>query len=134
DLFQRALGGRAIDDEEVEALRADGSTFWVRVSARPVPHTAGGIEAFRVTLVDVTARRRAEEALRESELRYRDLYEEAPVAYWYAASDARIHRANRSVAEMFGAPREAILGRTLYDFAADPPRRKPAALELGPPC
>jgi formate hydrogenlyase transcriptional activator len=130
ELFQRALGGSMIDDEEVEALRADGSTFWIRVSARPVPDTAGGIEAFRVTLVDVSARRRAEEALRESELRYRDLYEQAPVAYWYAGDGGRIAQANRAMAEMFGYARESIIGRTLYDFCADTPNGKPKALSV----
>ncbi|MGH7818849.1 MAG: PAS domain S-box protein, partial [Candidatus Binatia bacterium] len=130
ELFQRAFGGEAIDDEEVEAARADGEAFWMRVSARPVRNPTGGIEAFRVTFVDVTARRRAEEALRESERRYRDLYEEAPVGYWHATNDGRIHRANRALAEMFGVPREAIIGRTLHDFAADTTRGKPVTLDL----
>jgi formate hydrogenlyase transcriptional activator len=129
-LFRRALGGSAIDDEEVEALRADGSTFWIRVSSRPVADAAGAIEAFRVTFVDVSARRRAEEALRESEIRYRDLYEQAPVAYWYAGEAGRIAQANRAMAEMFGYPRESIVGRTLYDFCADTPNGKPKALSV----
>ncbi len=129
-LFQRALGGSAIDDEEVEALRADGSTFWIRVSARPVLDAGGAIEAFRVTLVDVSARRRAEQALRESEIRYRDLYEQAPVAYWYAGDGGRIAQANRAMAEMFGYPRESIVGRTLFDFCADTPNGKPKALSV----
>src|SRR5207245_9736890 len=86
--------------------------------------------AFRVTFVDVTARKRVEQALQESETRYRDLYDEAPVAYWYATSEAKIDRANRSMVEMFGSPREQILGRRLYDFAADPLHCKPVALSM----
>ncbi|HSD11894.1 MAG TPA: PAS domain S-box protein, partial [Candidatus Binatia bacterium] len=130
NLFRRALRGNAIDDEEVEALHADGSTFWIRVSARPVADEAGAIEAFRVTFVDVSERKRAEEALRESETRHRDLYEEAPVAYWYAGEAGRIAQANRAMAEMFGYPRESIVGRTLYDFCADTPSGKPKALSV----
>ena len=130
ELLQGALAGATIDEEEIEAVRADGSTFWIRVSARPVADAAGEISAFRVTFVDVTARKRAEQALQESETRYRDLYDEAPVAYWYATSEAKIDRANRSMEEMFGYPREQILGRRLYDFAADTPHGKPVALSM----
>ncbi len=75
-------------------------------------------------------RQRVERVLRESELRYRDLYEEAPVAYWHATYEGRIDRANRAMAEMLGVSLEQIVGRTLYDFAADTPRGKPATLAL----
>ena len=129
-LFARALAGDAIDDEEVEALRKDGSQFWLGVSARSVVGPTGEVEAFRVTLVDVTARRRAEEALRDSETRFRDFYEKAPVAYWHAHNDGRIERANRAMEDMLGIPRAEIIGRTLYDFAADTPDGKPKTVEL----
>ena len=130
ELFRRALGGEAIDEEEVEALRRDGSRFWIRVSARAVVAESGDVEAFRVTLVDVTARREAENALRESETRFRDFYEEAPLAYWHASSDGRIERVNRAMEEMLGVPRAEIVGRTLYDFAADTPDGKPKTATL----
>jgi formate hydrogenlyase transcriptional activator len=129
-LFRHVLDGHAIDDEEVEALRAGGSTFWIRVSARPVIDAAGAIEALRVTFVDVSERRRAEQALRESEIRYRDLYDEAPVAYWFAGQEGRIAQVNRAMAEMFGHPRESIVGRTLHDLSADTPNGKAKALSL----
>ena len=76
-------------------------------------------------------RMRAEAMLRESEEAYRDLYEEAPVAYWYATHEAKIDRANRAMAEMLGVSREEIIGRRLYDFAADTPHGKPVALAIG---
>jgi formate hydrogenlyase transcriptional activator len=75
-------------------------------------------------------RQHVEQALRESELRYRDLYEEAPVAYWYATNEGRIDRANNAMAQMLGVPLERIVGHTLSDFAADTPRGKPATLAL----
>ena len=92
-----------------------------------------GLPILRIFAMRVCAeleRERIDRKLRESEIRYRDLYEEAPVAYWYAGEAGRIAEANRAMAEMFGHPREAIVGRTLYDFCADTPNGKPKALSV----
>ena len=129
-LYKRFLLGEVIDDVEVEAHRADGQVAWLSVSFRPLRDEAGNLTAARTALVDVTERKVAQEKLRQSELRYRDLYEEAPVAYWYATAEGRIDNANRTMAELLGVPRERIVGRTLYDFAADTPHGKPVTLEL----
>ncbi len=68
--------------------------------------------------------------MRENERLFRDLYEEAPVAYWYITQEGKIDRANRAMAEMFGRPREFFVGRTLHDLYANTPRGIPAALEV----
>jgi len=68
--------------------------------------------------------------LRESERLFRDLYDEAPVAYWYITQEGKIDRVNRAMAEMFGRPREFFVGRTLHDLYANTPRGIPAALEV----
>ena len=44
----------------------------------------------------------AEEALRQSEERYRDLYEKAPLAYFSVGTDGRIKRLNRHAEELLG--------------------------------
>jgi PAS domain S-box-containing protein len=68
--------------------------------------------------------------LRENEGLFRDLYDEAPVAYWHITHEGRIERVNRAMAEMFGRPREFFVGRTLHDLYADSPRGIPAAVEV----
>jgi formate hydrogenlyase transcriptional activator len=68
--------------------------------------------------------------LRENERLFRDLYDEAPVAYWYITQEGKIDRVNRAMAEMFGRPREFFVGRTLHDLYANTPRGIPAALEV----
>jgi PAS domain S-box-containing protein len=47
-------------------------------------------------------RLRAEQKLRDSEQRYRDLYDEAPIAYIYEALDSRFVRANRAACALLG--------------------------------
>ena len=66
-------------------------------------------------------RARTEAALRESEERYRDLYDEAPVAYLSLDTNAHILRANRQAAELFGCPLDQLLGRLVFDLLADTP-------------
>jgi PAS domain S-box-containing protein len=62
-------------------------------------------------------RLRAERQLAESEVRYRDLYENAPVAYWVIAPGGRIINANRRISELMGYPLSEIVGQHAYFFA-----------------
>jgi len=124
------FAGREIRGDEVECRRADGSPLWIRVSVSGIRDASGRFTGGRVTALDVTAERRAEQALRDSEVRYRDLYEQAPVAYWFVTHEGKIDRVNRAMAEMFGHPREFFIGKTLYDLYADTPRGIAAALEV----
>ncbi len=58
-------------------------------------------------------RRDKAKALRKSERRYRELYESAPVAYVSAAPDGEIRMINERAAELLGAPRDALIGRSM---------------------
>ncbi|MFQ5989544.1 MAG: PAS domain S-box protein, partial [Candidatus Methylomirabilales bacterium] len=66
-------------------------------------------------------------ALRQSEGRYRDLYEEAPNAYVSVGVDGRIRSANRRAVELFGYDPDELIGRMVFDLVADSPTGKPRA-------
>ncbi|MEE8419029.1 MAG: ATP-binding protein [Dehalococcoidales bacterium] len=72
----------------------------------------------------------AEEMLRESESRYRDLYEEAPNAYFSVSIDGYIEQANHSATQLFGYSIEELIGRPIMDLYADSPDGKIKAEEL----
>ena len=72
---------------------------------------------------------KAEEALREIE-EYRDLYEEAPIAYYSIGLDGRILRANRRGEELLGYSVEALIGRPMLDLYANTPAGKGKAQTL----
>jgi len=61
----------------------------------------------------------AEESLRESEEKYKNLYDEAPVGYVELDSEGRIDRVNRKIAEMLGYAAEEMLGKHMWNFVVE---------------
>ncbi|MFC1926062.1 PAS domain S-box protein [Chloroflexota bacterium] len=83
-----------------------------------------------VYLEDVTRFKKAEEALQESERRYRDLYEEAPNAYFSVGTDGCIKQANRSASELLGYRPDELMGKAVFNMYADTPAGKTKAQEV----
>jgi PAS domain S-box-containing protein len=79
---------------------------------------------------EITERKKAEEALRGSEAKYRDLYEEAPTAYFSVGADGRIERANHSATQLLGYSRDELIGRPVFDLYTDTPNGKARAKEV----
>jgi PAS domain-containing protein len=65
---------------------------------------------------EITERKLAEEKLRESEARYRRMYDTAREGIWGVDADYRIQYANPQMAEMLGYTVEDVLGRHVTDF------------------
>ena len=63
--------------------------------------------------------KRAVEALRESEEQFRDLYENAPIAYFSVGIDGCIWQANQGAVELFGYRADELLGRSMADLFQD---------------
>lgn len=65
---------------------------------------------------DITERKQAEAALRESERHYRCIVETASEGVWVFDANNHITFANTRMAQMLGYPLEEMLGRSLFDF------------------
>lgn len=95
-------------------IRSDGSSVEVEVTA--VPFLFGGKPAVHVMARDITARKRAEEVMRESDERNRTLLEVSPDGIWIH-SNTRIAYANDALVKMLGYDSaQALLGREIYEF------------------
>ena len=93
---------RAISDVVMGVVRPDGAVSWITVSATPLFDAAGELEGVVGTFIDVTEREGAEEALRESEERYRDLFEQSPIAIEVYDAAGVLVGVNPACLEMFG--------------------------------
>ena len=102
---------------QAEGRRKDGSTFWVEVNVRRI--TMGGRECMLAVARDITERRAAEEALRESEARFKQLFDS--VNDGIALRDARtleLLDANRRFCEMWGYTFEELKALPLGSMGA----------------
>ena len=83
DEFQSALKTREIvENFEAQNIRKDGSLIWTSTNARAVKDPKGKVLYYFGFIQDITARKEAEQALGETELRYRTLVEQVPAAVY----------------------------------------------------
>ena len=106
---------------EYRVVRPDGEVRWVLGHAVPIRDEHGGVYRISGVALDITERRRAEEALRESEERFRKLAEASFDAIAVSA-DGLVREANRGFLEMFGYSLEEVIQRPVTDFVAEESR------------
>jgi PAS domain S-box-containing protein len=83
-------------------LRKDGTLLHVLIEDRLLRDSRGHIVGIRTTVQDLSARKKAEEAMRESEERYRNLFDNAPVGIYRTTPDGRVLMANPTLVRMLG--------------------------------
>ena len=96
----------------------DGSEVWVSTNGEPVLDDNGRLLGYRGSDYDITDLMRTDEALRESESRFRTLFESANDAIFLMDQDIFID-CNRKTLEMFGCTREQIIGQPPYLFSPE---------------
>ncbi|MBV8479218.1 MAG: PAS domain S-box protein [Actinobacteria bacterium] len=101
---------------EKRFVRKDGRTVWVQRSVSPVRARDGTPVVFVAQVTDITSRRRAEQALRASEERFRTLFETSPYGMNVVDGEGRIIEANAALADMLGYTRGELLRMRFVDF------------------
>jgi PAS domain S-box-containing protein len=113
------LAGK-VDNAELQLRRKDGSKVYVMLNASAVYDDSGNIVYSRSSLRDIDDRKRAEEALRESELLYRTVFEGARDAIMLidmeGDSVGRIVSANPVAAKIHGYSLDEFVGLRLEDL------------------
>jgi PAS domain S-box-containing protein len=95
---------------EHRVRRHDGVWRDFAVRAVPALETDGSIREWIGVHTDITARKRADERLRESEARFRAMADSAPAPVWMTAIDGGLTFANEAFAELAGVEARALLG------------------------
>jgi PAS domain S-box-containing protein len=101
-LWQEAHASRREFHAEYRLLRSDGSTIWIVGQAVLEIDEAGQPTGVIGTLANITARKEAEEILRESEARFRRAIEEAPMPVMIHAEDGEVITLSRTWTELTG--------------------------------
>ncbi len=104
---RRRFRERMEQDGEVRGLeeawtRRDGSVIFVRESARVVRDESGNVLYYDGIVEDITERKRAEEALRESEEKYRSLVSNIPDVAWTMDAEFRFAFISRNMGRVSG--------------------------------
>ena len=102
--------------QEINIVRPTGDIY-SDVRLIPILAKSGEVQSVMGIARDITERKRAEEALRESEERFRELYDHAPVGYHEYDSNGRITRVNRTDLEMLGYTAEEMIGQPIWKFS-----------------
>ncbi|WP_431281467.1 PAS domain-containing protein [Humitalea sp. 24SJ18S-53] len=100
----QTLASGAAASREMLYRRRDGTTTWLRASAAPIRDAQGRMSGAVMAVTDVAIERRAAEALRESELRFRTLAEAVPQIVWSARPDGSVDYVNPRFTEFTGRP------------------------------
>jgi PAS domain S-box-containing protein len=106
---------------EWRAKSRSGRLFWIEINIRRA--VIGNRDLLLVTGRDITERKAAEEALRESEGSYRELFNTVPDAILiFDAVTRRFLDANESTSSLYGYSRDELLNLRHQDITADPER------------
>ncbi len=108
---------------EFRKIRKDGSMLWVREAARAVRGSDGKPMVF-IVCEDITERKQAEEALKESEKKFRELFEESKDVVFISSPKGNYIDINRAGVELFGySSKEELLKiditRELYVYSEE---------------
>jgi PAS domain S-box-containing protein len=111
---------------EEKVIDASGEERWFHINKVPLPEESGGCEQALCVAMDITDRKRAELALRESEEKYRCLVEFLPDGI-FILKDDRIAFANQSLVRILRAgDAAAVAGRSAADFVLPASRARAA--------
>lgn len=121
DRWLRYLIDLKQDDEhgpmELQLLRGDGTTFHAQLDAMVQKTGAEGIH-LRMALSDITERKQAEDAARESEATHRSILQTAMDGFWIVDAQGRLQEVNDAYCRMSGYAEQELLAMRIGDLEA----------------
>ena len=128
DFQQRLEDEETVSDFESQIRRRDGTLVWIAETARAVRNADGMLLHYEGTVQDITARKRTETALRESEDQVQAILEAAAVGIVRVDMNGRLTRTNPAFRNMLGYTEEMLDGLAFARLTH--PDDSPANLQL----
>jgi PAS domain S-box-containing protein len=104
-------------DHEYRIIQPDGSIRWIWDRGFPVREETGPVTRYVGVAQDITERRLMYDQLRESEERFSNAFEHAPIGMALVALDGRTLRVNQALCQMLGYRREELLAMRPWDVS-----------------
>ena len=128
-IFERILNELMVAnrdyEEDFRTVLPDGSIRNLHSTGHPVVSEGGNLVEFVGTCMDVTERKRAEEALKTSEKRYRLLFERNMAGVCRTTLEGRVLECNQAAARMFGYDSaEEVIGLPITNLYYQPSDRE----------
>ena len=116
-ILETVRRGEVIGPYDTVRLRRDGSPVYVSLTASPITDVQGAVIGISWIGRDITERKRAEEALRESEAQLTALYEHNPAGVVLSElATGRFLRVNEAFVRILGYTREEAVGHTMAEL------------------
>jgi PAS domain S-box-containing protein len=103
-----------------EGVRDDGSLIPARIHAFPTYGPGGEVNGFVELVEDIRELKRAEEAIRKSEEKYRGIFDESVAAIFEFDNDKNFINTNQAGLDLLGYSPEELLSMNMQDVDADP--------------
>ena len=116
---QAAHAGNELTAHDMRLIRPDGSLIWIHSRSRATRNSSGQIISIEGTDQDITERKLAEQALRESEERYRNFVEHTVDGLMIHSTNGKILDVNTQACQMLGYTRDELIGQTPYLYDCD---------------
>jgi len=117
---QMAAAGREIKDCELDIVSADGEIRHVLGNARPLRDEQGNLRGSVSAFIDITERKKAEEAIRLSNIYNRSLIEASLDPLVTIGRDGKITDVNGATEQVTGYSRNALVGTDFSDYFTEP--------------
>jgi PAS domain S-box-containing protein len=120
--FEASVRGALVPPYEFAYYDASGNLVWVEVNTTPI-REGGQVVGVLGVLLDITRRKKSDQALKESEEKFRMLFEDSRDAIFIANRKGMLTDVNRSFLELFGYEREEAIGLDVVNTYVDPDER-----------
>jgi PAS domain S-box-containing protein len=104
--------------QEFRLVRTDGEVLWLLSRQRIFAGDSGKAVRMLAAMLDITERKRAEQALYDSESRFRSLTALSSDWYWEQDEQFRFTVVSRGIEDNIGVPASAFIGKTRWDTPA----------------
>jgi PAS domain S-box-containing protein len=118
DILKEALLGKTFKNLNLFLKSKNGELIPVLAYTSPIINSGNELAGVSFILNDITEIKKTELLLRRNEEKYRDLWENAPLAYHLLDTSGRIKDVNIAEEKMLGYRRDEMLGKEIFDFIA----------------